>query len=73
MDYSTQVDLVHWVAHEHLVHAKVLIFPESIEVISRRRSRLDLDANSAVDRNSFLGAVHRWQVLAGSHVKVSHS
>jgi len=31
MDYSTQVDLVHWVAHEHLVHAKVLNFPESIE------------------------------------------
>jgi hypothetical protein len=27
MDYST----VHWVAHEHLVHAKVLNFPESIE------------------------------------------
>ncbi len=31
MDYSTQVDLVNWVAHEHLVHAKVLIFSESIE------------------------------------------
>jgi hypothetical protein len=31
MDYSTQVNLVHWIAHEHLVHAKVLNFPESIE------------------------------------------
>jgi hypothetical protein len=31
MNYSTQVNLVHWIAHEHLVHAKVLILPECIE------------------------------------------
>ncbi len=31
MQYSTQVDLVLGVAHEHLVHAKVLDLPECIE------------------------------------------
>jgi hypothetical protein len=31
MEHRTQVNLVHWVAHEHLVHAKVLNFPESID------------------------------------------
>lgn len=48
-------------------------FPAAARVISRRRSGLDLDANSAVDKNSLLGAVHRWQVPALSHVNVSHS
>jgi hypothetical protein len=98
MSYCTQVNLVHWVAHEHLVHTKVLDFPKCIKdqmspgvnteqfvvgcvgectwsgaspqlttgspgcirrstisfpaaarVISRRLSRPDLDANTAVD------------------------
>ena len=43
-------------------------FPAAARVISRRRAGPDLDANTAVDRNSLLGAMHRWQVLAGPHV-----
>ncbi len=31
MNYCTQVNLVHWVTHENLVHKKVLDFPECIK------------------------------------------
>jgi hypothetical protein len=50
-------------------------FPTPARIVSRRLSWLDLDhdANTAVDMNSFLFAVQRWQVWAGSHVKASLS
>jgi hypothetical protein len=31
INYCTQVNLVHWIAHEHLVHTKVLNFPEALK------------------------------------------
>ncbi len=36
MHYCTQVNLVHWVAHENLVHTKVRNIPECIQVVKTR-------------------------------------
>ena len=67
----TQVHLVHWIAHEHLVHTKVLYVPERIvdEVCAAmvtKRFVVHRTGSSRMSPSRRLSPIHHWarQLLA---------